>query len=219
VAGFETLGQAVDDLAKDELATVPGTKYDYSRCGYMVAGRVAEVVTGRTFQDLMRRYLLDPIGTEVATFVPDERTLSLMPKQYDRVNDRLVERRREGMERAINPGGSLISTVDDVARLMLLHRNGGKVGNHQLVPADALRQMTVAQPSTPGSGYGLGFNIMANRPDGTAKCIRHTGASGTFAMLDFDDDLVVIVFTQVDQNKINQWRNRLLQTIANACGK
>ncbi len=217
LAGFVTLGQAVDQLAKEELVTVPGTQYDYSRFGYMVAGRVAEVVTGRTIQDLMRRYLLDPIGAEVATFVPDEETRLRMPTSYDRIRGRLVQRQREDMDRSINPGGSMVSTVDDVARLMLLHRDAGRVGNLQLVSEEALQQMVVAQPATSGSGYGLGFNIMSNRADGTAKRVRHTGASGTFAMLDFEDDLIVIIFTQVDQNKITQWRNRLIQTITKAC--
>ncbi len=217
VAGFETLGQAVERLAQEDLVTAPGTKYDYSRCGFMVAGRVAEVVTGRTIQDLMRRYLLAPIGAEVATLIPDEETRLRIPTQYDRVRGNLVERRREDMVRSINPGGSMVSTVDDVARLMLLHRDGGRVGNRQIVSGDALRQMIVAQPATSGTGYGLGFNIMSKRPDGTAKRIRHTGASGTFAMLDFEDDLIVIIFTQVEQNKIMLWRNQLLQTIDRAC--
>ncbi|HUP81190.1 MAG TPA: serine hydrolase, partial [Pirellula sp.] len=171
IIGFETLGQAVDQLAKEELATAPGTHYDYSRCGYLVAGRIAEVVTGRTFQDLMRRYLLEPIGADVATFLPDEETRLRIPKQVERNQRGLVERNRDDVIRFVNPGGSLVSTVDDVARLMLLHRNSGRVGNRQIISEDAVRKMVVAQPATPGTGYGLGFNVMAKRADGTTKRI------------------------------------------------
>ena len=35
----------------------------------------------------------------------------------------------------MNPGGSLVSNLDDVARLMLLHRNRGMVGNRQIIGA------------------------------------------------------------------------------------
>ena len=71
------------------------------------------------------------------------------------------------------------------------------------------------QPSTPGVGYGLGFNIMRRRDDGTPARIRHTGASGTIGVTDFDRDLILIVLTQVPQRQTNRWRNRLLQTINN----
>lgn len=214
LANYLTLGDAVNDLAKEELLTEPGTKYDYSRGGYLVAGRVAEVVSGRTFQDLMRRHVLEPIGAEQATLLPTEELRQQIPIQYDRSEQGLTPRVREQAPRFVNPGGSLVSTLDDVGRFMLLHRNRGKVGTRQIVSADALKELYVPQPATTGTGYGLGFNIVGKRADGTASRIRHTGASGTFAMLDFDQDLIVIILTQVDQNKILPWRNRLLQTIA-----
>ncbi len=100
-----TLGEVVDVLAKQELDTTPGTNYDYSGNGYMVAGRVAEVVMGRSFQDLMRRHLLEPLGTEPATFVPTEQVRSLIPVQYDRTNESFLTRVREQAPRSVNPGG------------------------------------------------------------------------------------------------------------------
>ncbi|MEQ1825453.1 MAG: serine hydrolase [Pirellula sp.] len=210
----ETLGSAVAELAKEELLCEPGTKYDYSRGGYLVAGRVAEIVTGRTFQDLMRRYVLEGIGAEIATFTPSDEIQSQIPVQYDRSAQGIFPRIREAGPRFINPGGGLVSTLDDLGRFMLLHRNRGKVGNRQLIEANSLRELYVKQPATTGTGYGLGFNIVASRSDGTASRIRHTGASGTFAMLDFDSDFIVIILTQMDQTKILPWRNRLVQAIA-----
>jgi hypothetical protein len=59
----------------------------------------------------------------------------------------------------------------------------------------------------------LGFNIMQPRKDGTARRIRHTGASGTLGVIDFEQDLITIVLTQVPQQQTNRWRNRLVQTI------
>ena len=64
-------------------------------------------------------------------------------------------------------------------------------------------------------GYGLGFNIMRRRDDGTAARIRHTGASGTLGVIDFEQDLIIVVLTQVPQQQTNRWRNRLVQTINN----
>lgn len=48
-----TLAQAVNEIARAGLVTEPGSAYAYTGMGYMVAGRVAEVVTGREFAALM----------------------------------------------------------------------------------------------------------------------------------------------------------------------
>lgn len=214
---LQTLGEVVDVLAKQELNSVPGTKYDYSGYGYMVAGRVAEVVMGRSFQDLMRRHLLEPLGTNTASFVPGEPLRSLIPVQYDRTNQGLIPRIREQTSRVVNPGGGMVSTLDDLARFLLLHRNEGKVGGRQIVSKSALQSQYVPHPASKGTGYGLGFNILAKRNDGTASRIQHTGASGTLGLIDFDQDIILVVLTQVDQKKIGGWRSKLIQTVAEAC--
>ncbi len=212
-----TLGEIVDVLAKQDLNTAPGTNYDYSGSGYMVAGRVAEVVMGRSFQDLMRRYLLEPLGTRTATFVPTEQMKPLMPVQYDRTNQGLIPKVREPAPRMVNPGGGLVSTLDDIARFLLLHRNEGKVDGLEIVSKSALEKQYVPHPASKGTGYGLGFNILAKRADGTASRVQHTGASGTLGIIDFDQDLILIVLTQVDQKKIGGWRSKLINTVVEVC--
>ena len=207
------LSDVVAGLATHELVAEPGTRYAYSRLGYMTAGRVAEVVTGRPFPELMESMLLKPLGADVATFSPSVDVLARMPVPYERTKSGF--RLREGKElgTAINPGGSLVSNLDDVARLLLLHRNGGRVGTRSLIPADLIEQMYKPQPSTPGAGYGLGFNIMKRYHDGTAARIRHTGGSGTLGVIDFERDLLIIVLTQVPQQQTLRWRNALVQKI------
>jgi hypothetical protein len=54
---------------------------------------------------------------------------------------------------------------------------------------------------------------MARRADGTALRVRHTGASGTIGVIDFEKDVIVIVLTQVPQQQTLRWRNQLMQTI------
>lgn len=215
----KTLGEAVHLIARQSLVADPGSKYEYSGNGYMVAGRVAEVVTGRSFQDLMRRHISSPLGMRTATFVPLDPVLSQLPTPYDRVNQTLVARTRDDAPSIVNPGGGLVSTLDDIAKFMLLHRNKGRVANVQIVSPETIDAMYVKQPATNGNGYGLGFNILAERADGTASRVQHTGASGTLAMIDFDLDLIVIVLTQVDQQKIGGWRSQLLKTAFQALSR
>ncbi|HIF01164.1 MAG TPA: hypothetical protein EYQ63_30220 [Fuerstia sp.] len=207
------LSDVMADLTTKELVAEPGTRYAYSRLGYMTAARVAEVVTGRPFPELMQTLLLKPLGAETATFTPSAEVLARMPVPYERTKTGFRPREGTGLGTAINPGGSLVSTLEDVARLLLLHRNQGRVGTLQFLPSDLLQQMYKSQPSTPGVGYGLGFNIMRRFDDGTAARIRHTGASGTLGVIDFERDLITIVLTQVPQQQTNRWRNMLVQKI------
>ena len=76
--------------------------------------------------------------------------------------------------------------------------------------------MYVSQPGRGKAKYGLGFNILQQRPDGTASRIQHTGASGTIGIIDFDLDLIVIALTQVPQAQTNKWRGPLLKTVFGA---
>jgi CubicO group peptidase (beta-lactamase class C family) len=191
----------------------PGKKYAYSRLGYITAGRVAEVVTGRPFPQLMTRMLLHPIGAMDATFVPAPELEHRIPVAYERTDAGFEKRTGAPLGNVLNPGGRLISTLDDVARVMLLHRNRGKVNGRQLASPESLQQMYVSQPPTPNTGYGLGFNIIKRNPDGGPARIRHTGAAGTLAVLDFENDVILIVFTQVPQKQTNRWRDRLVETV------
>lgn len=208
-----SLADVVADLATKELLAEPGTRYAYSRLGYITAGRVAEIVTGRPFPQLMERTLLRPVGAFDATFIPSPDVEPRIPVSYIRTGEGFEKRTGDSMGTVVNPGGGLVSTLDDLARVMLLHRNGGKVGERQLVSAESLQQMYVPQPSTPSTGYGLGFNIMKRNADGSPARIRHTGASGTLAVLDFENDVILIVLTQVPQTQTNGWRNRLVETV------
>lgn len=213
-----TLADVVADLATKELLGEPGTRHAYSRLGYIVAGRVAEIATGRPFPQVMSRTLLRPVGALDATFLPSAELQQRIPVAYVRTDGGFAKRTGEPLGTVLNPGGRLVSTLEDVTRVLLLHRNRGKVGKKTLVSADSLRQMYVPQPATPNTGYGLGFNIMRLPEDGSPARIRHTGASGTLAVIDFDSDVILVVLTQVPQKQTNRWRSRLVQTVFEVVG-
>jgi len=48
-------------------------------------------------------------------------------------------------------------------------------------------------------------------PDGVATRIRHTGGSGTWAMLDFKHDLILVLLTQVPQTPTEPFRVRVVK--------
>jgi CubicO group peptidase (beta-lactamase class C family) len=216
-----TLAEAVEAVAKADLAAQPGTVYAYTGLGYLVAGRIAEIVSGQEFAALMTARLLKPVGATTATFYPgaSEALKARMPTRYERKGDQLViiPEGTGGSEAGAafpSPGGGLISTLDDVARVLALHRDGGIAGGKRLISTATLKELYTAQPATGRTGYGFGFNIMRRGPDGTGDRIRHVGASGTLAMLDFKEDFTMVLLTQVPFKQTGPFTDRLVKEIS-----
>jgi CubicO group peptidase (beta-lactamase class C family) len=110
--------------------------------------------------------------------------------------------------------GSLISTIDDVGQFLMLHGNRGQVDGKQLIKPESLQALYQRQPATGRTGYGLGFNVLKVNAKGEGVRVRHTGASGTFAQLDLENDLIFVLLTQVPQTQTQPFRDHLLRTIA-----
>ncbi len=210
-----TLAEVVDELATHDLFYEPATAFGYGRLGYMTAARVAEVVTGKPFDAVMHDFLFSSLGSTESSF-DYESMIDRIPTPYERTKNGFKERTGEPIGTVLNPGGSLVATPTDVARMLLLHRDRGRVAGKQIVPAEILQQMYKSQPGRGKAKYGLGFNILKQRTDGSASRIQHTGASGTIGIIDFDIDLIVIVLTQVPQAQTNKWRGPMLKTVFGA---
>lgn len=61
-----TAEQYVATLADFELAHPVGRHFDYSNAGFTVAGRLVEVLTGKTWADVLASRLIQPLGIEMA---------------------------------------------------------------------------------------------------------------------------------------------------------
>ena len=222
VRGDGTLAGAVAEIARAGLVTPPGTAYAYSGFGYMVAGRAAEVITGREFGALMAARLLGPIGAGGAVFLPSASAAVKvrLPTMYERTSGALVRADAgagDGEPAGLafpNPGGGLVATVDDVGRFLLLHRNRGLAGGgRRVVTAETLEALYRPQPATGREGYGLGFNVLRTDGRGVGDRLRHAGASGTLALIDFKRDLIVVVLTQVPTKQRLPFGRRLDEAI------
>jgi CubicO group peptidase (beta-lactamase class C family) len=51
-----------EKFCQPQLASEPGTKWEYSNCGYDLLGLILERSTGRSFEDLLRERILEPLG-------------------------------------------------------------------------------------------------------------------------------------------------------------
>lgn len=100
-----TLAECVDDIAQTTLVAPPGTRFDYGSTHLAVAGRMAEVRSGRSWNVLFRGTLADPLG------LPAEVQYYTAPRQAAGTTNPLV-------------AGGLRASMDSYAPLLsvLFHR-------------------------------------------------------------------------------------------------
>lgn len=95
--------------ASVKLATIPGTRFDYSNANFTILGMVIETVTGLSYNAAVDKYVLGPMGVTTAYF---PRTTQQEPG--DPVYK--VGAARHYLE-TLGPAGSWALTADDLARV------------------------------------------------------------------------------------------------------
>jgi CubicO group peptidase (beta-lactamase class C family) len=67
--GGASLEADVDKLAAREIQTNPGTEFRYNDKGFLIAARIAEIVTKKKFENLIQQRLTRPLGMRQTSFV------------------------------------------------------------------------------------------------------------------------------------------------------
>ncbi|MCK6490039.1 MAG: beta-lactamase family protein [Planctomycetes bacterium] len=172
-----TLAEAVDKAAALDPECPPGTRFRYGGTHMAVAGRMVEVVTGKSWNDYFRSAVADPLG------------LSDQARYYCTPRLRLGE---------ANPmlGGGLNATMEDYGVLLgvVFHRGaaagGRRLGDEELFDLQAKEPFVVAIGKTPMNRaglpyhYGLGCWLETSTPQTGAAVISSAGTFGFTPWLD-----------------------------------
>jgi CubicO group peptidase (beta-lactamase class C family) len=151
----------------------PGMIQRYSNHGYALAAYVVEEVTGQPFDQYVQEQILQPLGMSRSGYLlgpplPDalatgyfyeKRTQVPQPVDYD--ND--------------YPGGSMVSTANDMARFMLAHLEGGCYEGECILGPDTLAAMHRQQAQTPYEGQAVTYGFVEGQHEGQ-RLLGHSGA-------------------------------------------
>jgi len=164
------LDEAVKGIADYELLYEPGTQFLYSGSGYCVAGRVAEAALGdQSFEKITQDALFRPLGMTRTTYAPtSERPFILV-------------------------GGSLNSTLDDMAVFGQMHLNDGVYNGKQILSkASVTEQRRLQIPEERWKAYGLGWFRGSPDQSGLANLLFHSGATGPNFRIDRSRQTVTV---------------------------
>lgn len=149
-------------------ANAPGSSFNYSTLDTFVIGWVLERATGMELAPYTERYLWGPLGAEADGF-----WLADGPP---------------GAGRELS-GMGFNATLRDFGRLGQLMLDGGKRGDHQVLPAGWVEQMTRMVPTdAPMPGYGL-FTWQIDAERGAFSAV---GLAGQFIYVNPQTQTVIV---------------------------
>ena len=157
----------VDTFEKKRPEFEPGTKWSYSNTGFVLLGRIIEIVTGEDYYDYMQKNVFGPAGATTASFplLPGN-GVAVVPMAYpyeqawDEDNSRPYVENKLGKEfRRGSPAGNSIVSALDLIKLA----NAMSAG--LIVKPETLRLHTSPKPEL-NTNYGYGFftRKYGNRP-------------------------------------------------------
>jgi CubicO group peptidase (beta-lactamase class C family) len=184
----------------------PGTEYSYSNIGYAILGAALARAANEPYIEWQRSRVFRPLGMERTRFELDPTIASDLAVGYEvdgdgSLDDQTATREaRDGRGYKV-PNGAIFTTVDDLARFVVLELS---LGPDNVVARSVLDEAfggLVATDRFLVTGYGLGFMAMSR--DGYSYVGHNGSVAGYRAAMYFDRGmkLGVVVLRNVGGGK------------------
>jgi len=160
--GDDCVERYVGLLAEVPSVFTPGATYSYCNSGYVLLGRIIEVIDGRSWDESLRERLTGPLAATQTVTLPEEAILRRAAVGHQR---RGTPVHVWGLPRSIGPAGLITATPGDLLTFARLHLDGGITADGKRLLSEAavtaMRSACVAIPefSAPGSAIGLGWRL------------------------------------------------------------
>jgi len=179
-------------------------KFQYNNMMFMTAGVLVERISGATWEDFVRKKILDPLEMKTSNFsVNDSRKAADFSLPYGEVKDEIKEIPFRNID-AIGPAGSINSGVNEMSRWLLMQLGKGKFNGRQIVSEKGLAETHTPQIVAGGdlkydesfySSYAMGWAVTSYR--GHPALTHGGGIDGFTSQVRFlpKDQLGVVVLT------------------------
>ena len=223
-AGIDTREITLEDMSRRlagvPLAYQPGTRWLYG-ISVDVQARLAEVLAGQPFAQLVQERVLDPLGMDDTVWYVAPEQRGRMAAMYELQDGGGFERLPDSpwldnayREWPMSPGGfGLVSTLDDYMRFARMLANGGELdgtrilreGTVALMARDDLPDAVGDRSWLPGKGqvgFGIDFAVRHSPPahageaSGAVGEFFWDGFANTLFWVDPKNDIVAVLFTQ-----------------------
>lgn len=182
----------VDRWARKPLDDAPGTRWQYSNTGYVVAGLIVEKAAGQPLMTYLQRKIFRPLGMHPIDI--DDSNKPAYPVGYHRYALGPVRAAMPPARGWLFAAGELSMTAADLAKWDIARIDRALIPTHDW----AEQEGAVRLADGTSNGYGLG--VSSGTADGR-RFINHGGESVGFLSQNTvypDDRAAVVVFTNAD---------------------
>jgi CubicO group peptidase (beta-lactamase class C family) len=202
---IEKVGYAPEDSAR-AILSVPlqyetGKEVRYSCMGYILLGKILELVYGDSLDIAAEKYVFSPLGMKNTLYNPLKKGYQgpIAPTEYDNKTKKykkgIVHDENACFLNGISGNAGVFSTVDDIAALCTA------LGNNSYL---SKRTMDIASinytANIPDEDRGLGFVVKGDRFSSSGDLfskgsVGHTGYTGTFFFIDKETSFYFVLLT------------------------
>lgn len=151
----------------------PGEKFIYSNAGFAIAGHMAEQVTGKSWEELMREKIFRPLGMETAGFgAPGTAAKNDQPRGHNADGTAVEPGPHSDNPAAIGPAGIVHCSLGDWAKFVAANLPSAKI---KLVKPETLVKLHTPIPGTPK--YAMGWVIADGLPWAGGPALTHDGSN------------------------------------------
>jgi dipeptidyl aminopeptidase/acylaminoacyl peptidase/CubicO group peptidase (beta-lactamase class C family) len=183
-----------------------GATVSYCNAGFVLAGRVIEKLTGKSWDTVLRERLITPLGLRRTSTLPEEALLgSAATGHVCEPGEPPHVAPAWSLPRSVGPAGLICSTAGDVLAFARMHLTGGQGpgGVSLLTPGSvaAMQEQHADLPSSRGKADSWGLGWLRLSWDGRRLVGHDGGTIGQYAYLRLlpEDGLAVVLLTNGGQ--------------------
>lgn len=211
----DDLSTTIAKLGGIPLLHQPGTTFNYS-VATDVLGYIVTVVSGQSLEQYFQQRVFEPLDMrDTGFYVPKAKLDRFASNHTDGpggeqvVSDPATSSSFTKPPTLFSGGGGLVSTARDYLRFCQMMLNKGELNGERLLMPETVEAMTSNQLPTQaypmrmggrpreGVGFGLGFSVAVEPPDGSPVGVYGWGGmASTHFWVSPQDDLAVVVLSQ-----------------------
>lgn len=201
-------------LSTLKLTRPVGLEFEYSNSNYILLGLVIEAACGESYADYIQNHIFNPLGMShsyTSQALAKQNGMAMGHQQWFVIPFAAPDIPIPQVALAC---GGLISNVEDLARYMIAHLNGGRCENAQILSAAGIDELHHGVPDINAMGirvgqYGMGWLVDET---GVTKLVWHDGTLPDFgafmAFLPGQKKGLVLLF-----NACHHWFNPIMKDV------
>jgi CubicO group peptidase (beta-lactamase class C family) len=200
----KTLDELIDYFKDEPMDFDPGEGFSYNNSGYVLLGKIIEVVSGTTYDAFLKENIFDPLGMTNTRYGSNRQLIKNRAMPYEQDDETFVNANYLSMT-IPHAAGALVSTIDD----MLKWQNA--LSQNTLISASTFQKAINGSNLNNGEhipyGYGLGeFQLKGSKGYTHSGGIFGTSTNGIYLI---DEEIYVIGLSNCSCNDIGAVTKKL----------